>query len=148
MDFNNGNIGNCHMCFVIWSEHTQFWKSGYLAFTMLVKFCYHFYANTGVKEVWSYFSTCNFKILTRTLTRIYAVLYIELFLLSVMECIFIFNFLYRLWIAKRRLLCFQRHHSPLSVLGMPNWGFLERFHLQGTCLGLGFMVSHFIKKNS
>ena len=63
------------MCFVIWNfkvylpwyEHTQFWKSCYLAPTILVKFCYHFYANTGVKEVWSYFSTCNFKILTRTL---------------------------------------------------------------------------------
>ena len=58
--------------------------------------------------------------------------------------IYIF-FLYRLWIAKRRLLCFQRHHSPLFVLGMPNWGFLERFHLQGTCLGLGSMVSHLIQ---
>ena len=56
-----------------------------------------------------------------------------------------FIFYFRLWIAKRRLLCFQRHHSPLFVLGMPNWGFLERFHLQGTCLGLGFMVSHYIQ---
>ena len=130
------------MCFVIWnfkvylpwSEHTQFWKSGYLAPTILFKFCYHFCANTGAKEVASYFSNCNFKILTRTLTRNYAVLYIEFFLS-----------LYRLWIAKRRLLCFQRHHSPLFVLGMPNWGFLERFHLQGTCLGLGSMVSHLIQ---